>query len=154
MPCALVLTLPPRPMPEEADLRSGVLCPLDTLSSGFPLGLSKGNGQAGGLMNPPVGRESCVIVPRGTAPRKRTYPMATSSPGSGNSFLPVPLQGRLPSVTSLRFLQWLSLVPNNHSYLLTILIPLSPSGVGQRFPAWSSTGMIIFHITSYPNGPL
>lgn len=105
-------------------------------------------------MNPPVGHESCVIVPRGTAPRKTAYPMATPSPGSGNSFLLVPLQGRLPSVTCLRFLQCLFWVPNNHSDLLTTLLPLSPNGVGQRFPAWSSTDMIIFHITSYLNGPL
>lgn len=43
-----MLTLPPRPVPEEADLRSGILCSLDPLSSGFPLGLSKGDGHVGG----------------------------------------------------------------------------------------------------------
>lgn len=35
-------------MPEEADLRSGILCSLDPLLSGFPLGLSKGDGHVGG----------------------------------------------------------------------------------------------------------
>lgn len=144
-------------------MRSGILCRWTLCPLASPWVCPKAMGEWGErcwcICFPgsfwPGGRESCVTVPRTVAPKKRPYPKAIPSPGSGNCFPLSLLQWRLPSVSSLGALQCPLSVLNNHPSLPIVLqpaLPPSPSGGCRESHARSPTDTIIVPITSYPTG--